>query len=79
MLVINIMSFIFYGIDKYYAIKNHYRISERTLLVLSLVGGAYGSIIAIYVFKHKKRVSKFVIINSLLCIIYTYLLIKIWS
>jgi uncharacterized membrane protein YsdA (DUF1294 family) len=79
LIIINLFSFLLYGLDKYYAIKKHYRISEKKLLMMSLIGGSFGSLIAMYTFNHKKRVSKFVIINSLLCIIYTYLLIKIWS
>lgn len=72
-LIVNIISFISYGIDKYNSKKNKRRISERTLLILSLVGGVFGSIFAMNIFSHKTNVKKFIIFNYLLLIIYTIL------
>lgn len=52
-LLINIITFILFGIDKYAAIKHIRRIREITLLGLSLIGGALGGLIAMYLFRHK--------------------------
>lgn len=52
-LLINIITFILFGIDKYAAIKHIRRIREITLLGLSLIGGALGGLIAMYLFHHK--------------------------
>lgn len=38
LLLINTYGFILIGIDKRKAIRNHYRISHKKILVLSLVG-----------------------------------------
>jgi len=58
---INTLSFIIYGYDKYKALKNKKnisRISEKTLLLVSLIGGTVGAITAMLLFRHKiKKVS----------------------
>ena len=77
-IVINIISFIIYGIDKLLAIKHLYRISEATLLALSLIGGSIGSILGMFLFHHKTKKIKFVILNPtiLLMQIIIYIMIK---
>ena len=60
-LIINISTFIIYGIDKYLAIKNLYRISEKILLLLSILGGSIGALISMYLFHHKTKKAKFII------------------
>ena len=62
---INFLSFIIYGLDKYYAIKNKYRISEHHLFVLSILGGNIGAIVGMKCFHHKTRKLSFWIINIL--------------
>lgn len=39
LLAINAVTFILYGIDKYKAKKNQWRISEATLLTMAAIGG----------------------------------------
>ncbi len=53
--IINIIAFIVFLIDKVYAIKAKWRISEKTLLLLAIAGGSLGSIISMYLFRHKIR------------------------
>ena len=55
LIIINILAFIIYGLDKYKAIKNKWRIPEQVLLTISLLGGSIGSIIGMYTFKHKTK------------------------
>ena len=50
LVIINIISFILYGIDKFLAISNYYRISEFLLLSLGFIGGVVGSIFGMFVF-----------------------------
>ena len=52
-LVINILSFLIFGVDKALAVTNKSRISEMTLLVLILIGGTLGGLIAMPLFRHK--------------------------
>lgn len=53
LLIINVVTFATYGIDKLKAIKNWWRIPEATLLILAAVGGSIGALLAMRVFHHK--------------------------
>lgn len=52
---INIVTFALYGIDKRRAKKQRWRIAERTLLLLPLIGGSAGGLLGMAVFHHKTR------------------------
>lgn len=47
------ITFFTYGIDKWKAKRHAWRISEKLLLILSLLGGVIGAIIAMQLFHHK--------------------------
>ena len=70
LIIINLITFIMYGIDKQQAIKNNYRISETTLLTLSLIGGSLGSILGMIIFHHKTKKLKFKLLNTIFLIIH---------
>lgn len=53
LIFINIFTFVVFGIDKYKAIKNMYRIKEKSLFTLSLIGGALGALFGMKIFRHK--------------------------
>jgi len=59
LLLINIATFLAFAIDKRKAVKRKWRIPEKTLLGLSLIGESAGSLIAMYLFRHKIRKSAF--------------------
>lgn len=59
LIIINIISFIVYGIDKYKAINNKRRIRIVTLLLLAFIGGSIGSLFAMYLFRHKTNKTYF--------------------
>ncbi len=59
LLLYNLVVFIIFGIDKLRAVKKHWRISERMLLLLSLLFGATGAVLGMIVFKHKTHKTKF--------------------
>lgn len=54
-LFINIISLFLYSLDKYLAIKRKRRISEKTLLISTILGGFIGTTIGMYVFHHKTK------------------------
>ena len=58
-IIINFVSFILMYIDKRRAIKKEWRISEHTLILISLLGGSIGSLIGMYTFRHKTNHLKF--------------------
>ena len=54
-MLINIVAFAAYGIDKRKAQKGRWRISESTLLLLAFFGGALGALLGMRVFHHKTK------------------------
>ncbi|MGM9618613.1 MAG: DUF1294 domain-containing protein [Oscillospiraceae bacterium] len=55
LLLINLLTFLLYGIDKRRARREKWRIRERTLLLLPLLGGSLGALLGMRVFHHKTR------------------------
>lgn len=53
LIIINTISLIIFGIDKYFAKKGLWRIKEITLILISIIGGSIGSIICMKIFHHK--------------------------
>lgn len=58
LLFINIISFFVGAYDKFLAKKNKFRISEKILILLSILGGCFGINLVITCFNHKKKVKK---------------------
>ena len=75
-IIINIITIIIYGIDKYKSIKHKYRISEKTLIILAILGGPFGAFLGMLIFHHKTKKKKFMII-PIIMLIWVYILIKI--
>lgn len=50
---------ILYGVDKLRAQERGRRIRERTLLMLAIIGGVFGAILGVIIFRHKKNSSLF--------------------
>ena len=59
LLVINAVTFIVYGLDKYKAKHAKWRISEATLLLLAVFGGSLGAWLGMKVWHHKTMHKKF--------------------
>lgn len=59
LVVINIATFIVYGVDKSKSKKKKWRISEKTLILLAVVGGSIGAILGMNIFRHKTKHLKF--------------------
>lgn len=79
LILINIVTFIMFAIDKKRAKRNQWRIPESQLLFFSLLGGSIGGIIAMKIVKHKTKKPKFTIGMPLLLLInifIVYYLIK---
>ena len=55
LIIVNLLAFILYGVDKKRAINREWRISEKTLLGIAVVGGSIGAIFGMYAFHHKTR------------------------
>lgn len=74
LLVINAVTFLLYGIDKYKAKKNKWRISEATLLMIAVIGGSIGAWVGMRLWHHKTMHKKCkygipVIMNMQVCLV----------
>lgn len=75
LLVINLISFLAMYIDKRKAKRGSWRTKESTLFTLVLLGGGFGGIAGMYVFRHKTKKPGFVIgfpailIIEIICVI----------
>lgn len=61
LLGINLLTFFIYGIDKWKAKRNKWRVPEATLLMLAALGGSVGALLGMFVFHHKTKHKKFLI------------------
>ena len=59
LVIINVVTFFVYGIDKWKAKKPKWRIRETTLLGLSVLGGSIGAWLGMKVWHHKTLHKKF--------------------
>ncbi|MBR4926337.1 MAG: DUF1294 domain-containing protein [Prevotella sp.] len=59
LICINILTFLVYGIDKWKARNDKWRISEATLLLLAVIGGSIGAWAGMSVWHHKTLHKKF--------------------
>ena len=79
--VINFTTWAAYGLDKGRAKSGKWRIPERTLLLLALIGGSLGALAGMIMFRHKTRKAKFVISVPVMfvvhCVIVTMLALKL--
>ena len=66
---INLFLFTLLGIDKKRAKLHKWRISEKTLMCLAILGGSLGGILGIYTFKHKTKHLKFTLGYTIILLI----------
>ncbi|MCQ2200725.1 MAG: DUF1294 domain-containing protein [Bacteroidales bacterium] len=70
LLAINVITLIVYGVDKFKAIKNMWRIPEMTLLGLAAAGGALGAWLGMKMWHHKTQHRKFTILVPLFVVLW---------
>ena len=59
LLVVNVLTFVIFGLDKWKARQGRWRVPEATLLGLAAVGGSVGAWLAMRLFHHKTQKKKF--------------------
>ena len=59
LVVINVVAFVVYGVDKYKAKRGRWRTPEATLLGLAAIGGSIGAWLGMKVWHHKTMHKKF--------------------
>lgn len=75
----SIFSMLLMYIDKTRARKNQYRISERTLWLFAVIGGAIGATIGMNMFRHKTKHTAFKIGLPILSVIQIVLIVYGYS
>ena len=81
-LLINLILFIAMVIDKKRAIKNTWRIPEKTLFLLAALGGGAGGLIGMFTQRHKtKHLSFYIVfgITTVLHLIFGYFLLRTFA
>lgn len=61
LIIINLLGFYMMWSDKRKAKKGAWRIPEQTLFIVTALGGGIGTILGMYVFRHKTKKLKFTI------------------
>ena len=74
LVIINLTASVITIIDKRRAVKHLWRISEKTLLLFGLVGGALGSYLTMLTIRHKTKHAKFMVLLPLMIILHAALL-----
>ena len=55
LLIVNVAAFATYGADKRRAKQGRWRVPEKTLFLLPLLGGSVGALLGMLVFRHKTK------------------------
>ncbi len=75
LLVLNVIGFVMFGVDKFKAKKDLWRISEKALFGVALCGGVVGAMVGMHVFRHKTKHTSFVIGMPCILVLWIVLLV----
>lgn len=76
-IIINSIGFLICYIDKRKAINKKYRIPEKTLFLISSIGGALGFYLGINIFHHKTSKLSFKLLIPIICFLWIIIIYKI--
>jgi len=77
--LINLISFIMFYVDKQKARRDKWRIQEKTLHLTSFLGGTLGSIVAMILFHHKTKKTAFVVITGIALIENIFVIYELYT
>lgn len=75
-MIINVITFAVWGIDKSQAVQSQWRVPERWLAGLTVLGGAFGALAGMSFFRHKTRKILFWIMGITCCVIHAILILQ---
>lgn len=78
-ILVNFIAFLMYGMDKKKAIDGKYRIAERTLLLIGVIGGSIGAMAGMKAFHHKTKHKKFVYGLPLIFMLQCFFVCLLWK
>ena len=79
LVVMNIVGIAVMGIDKSKAKRGAWRIKEATLFGVSIIGGSIGTLLGMYMFRHKTKHIYFVIGMPLILILHIALTVFLFT
>ena len=79
LVIMNIVGVAVMGIDKSKAKRGAWRIKEATLFTVSLIGGSIGTLLGMYMFRHKTKHIYFVIGMPLILILHIALAVFLFT
>ncbi|MBN1053039.1 DUF1294 domain-containing protein [Clostridium botulinum] len=75
LLFINFIGFCIMLVDKNRAIHKEWRVPEKTLIGVSIIGGSIGMLLGMFTFRHKTKHLKFLLGIPVIIIIQFYIVI----
>ena len=73
---VNLVTFTVYGVDKAKARRGAWRVPEKTLFLLPLLGGSVGALLGMLIFRHKTKHWYFV--WGILLILLAQIALAVW-
>lgn len=77
LLLINASGLLLMQVDKHKAENNLWRIPERVLLLVAFLGGSLGTLLGMYMFRHKTKHLKFTLLVPVFLLVQSILLLLI--
>ncbi len=70
LLTLSVVALALYGYDKLMAKQSGWRVSEKALLTVAVLGGAWGALAGMLLFRHKTRHLRFWLIVGAAALLY---------
>ena len=78
LVLVNVIAFTVFGADKAKARKQKWRVPEKTLFALALLGGSLGAFLGMHVFHHKTKHWYFRVFIPLILLIQIAVPVALW-
>ncbi|MDI7740503.1 DUF1294 domain-containing protein [Lysinibacillus fusiformis] len=78
-IVMSIILCIFMYIDKSRARNHEWRISEKSLFTLAILGGASGGVLGMYLFRHKTKHNSFAFGFPIIAAIQIFIIVRFFN
>jgi len=78
LVLVNVTAFAVYGADKRRAKKDRWRVPERTLFLVALIGGSLGALLGMHVFHHKTKHWYFRVFIPLILLLQAAIPVALW-
>ena len=78
LIILNLLGFVLYGVDKAKSKGKSRRIPERTLLWVARLGGGLGCWLGMLLFRHKTQHNRFMILVPLWTVLWVTAVVLLW-